>query len=60
MATIRKSLASLWDTADEEAPPPLRRSDAKQGIDKVKNLDMVKGLKLGYLKDINRIGRAWL
>ena len=33
MASIRKSLATLWDTADPEDPPPLRRADAKQGLD---------------------------
>jgi len=23
----------MWDTAEQEAPPPLRRADAKQGLD---------------------------
>ena len=31
--SIRKSLATMWDTADQEAPPPLKRADAKQGLD---------------------------
>ena len=33
MASIRKSLATLWDTADNEVPPPLHRANAKQGVD---------------------------
>ena len=35
---MRRSLAALWDKEDEEVAPPLRRDDAKMGID----LDKVK------------------
>ena len=46
MASIRRSLASMWDKADDEAPPPLCRADAKQGID----LDKVKILIWAKIK----------
>ena len=45
--SVRRSLATMWDTAAEDLPPPLVRSDAKWGV----NLEQVGKIKFIEFED---------